>query len=409
MKHKNILNHLIPENKKELKLLCLLMVFYFSYSSLLIIKSSIIDNDVLADLYFSFDNNPIFKFGYQSIPPHPLLKYLTSPIILIGDLLVSLTGIYKLKTFLWVILCNYMIASSVLFIFKYLKNVINLNDRISVLLSVLFAITSILLILSFTPESFTISVFVITFIIYYTSLHLKKNKEIPTSEKIILSTIATGITITNFIICNIPYFFTKKPFKEKVKDLVILSIPMAIIFAWIGFRHSFIADTKSRLSWFTHTTGEFYEHVIDLFFGSPFFFSQLWIHKLRNDDTDVISMDYYHHWWQYLFIAIISSLIIASLIRNYKSKFVQILFLILVFNILIHIVIKYGLDEPFMFAAHWIYIVPLLLGWLYKSVSSEQQKNLYKLYLVIGIIMLFNNMHTLYNFINTAIKLFPEQ
>lgn len=407
MNNRNILHHLLPQTKKEIILLCSLVLFYFSYSYFIITQTSIIDNPILGDLYFSFDNNTIYKCGYQSIPPHPLLRYLTSPIIFLGDLLIALTGNFKAKTFLWVLFCNYMIASSVLFIFKYLNKVISLDNKTSTLIAISYAITPINLMLCFTPESFTISVYIITFVLYYTAYHIKSGTDIPIIEKVILSTTAAGITITNFVICTVPYLFFSKPIKSKIKDLAILGGIIGIILIWITATQHLIADTKTRMEWFTHTSGEFYKHVIDLFWGSPIFSPELWIHKLRSDETDVISMDYYNYWWQYLMIFTITGLIIFSFIKKYKNKYVQILFLILIYNIFIHVIIKYGLDEPFMFGAHWVYIVPLLLGWLYKSFPKQKQAAVYLLYIVVFIAMLVNNIYHLYDFIETSIRLFP--
>lgn len=407
MNNRNIIHHLLPQKKKEIILLCSLVLFYFSYSYFIITQTSIIDNPILGDLYFSFDNNTIYKYGYQSIPPHPLLRYLTSPIIFLGDLLIALTGNFKAKTFLWVLFCNYMIASSVLFIFKYLNKVISLDNKTSTLIAISYAITPINLMLCFTPESFTISVYIITFVLYYTAYHIKSGTDIPIIEKVILSTTAAGITITNFVICTVPYLFFSKPIKSKIKDLAILGGIIGIILIWITATQHLIADTKTRMEWFTHTSGEFYKHVIDLFWGSPIFSPELWIHKLRSDETDVISMDYYNYWWQYLMIFTITGLIIFSFIKNYKNKYVQILFLILIYNIFIHVIIKYGLDEPFMFGAHWVYIVPLLLGWLYKSFPKQKQAAVYLLYIVVFIAMLVNNIYHLYDFIETSIRLFP--
>lgn len=404
---KNILYHLFPENRKEIIILCSVMLFYFSYTIIIAFQTSIIDHDTLVDLYFSFDNNVIYKYGYQSIVPHPLMRYLMSPIVFWGDWLSLLVGSYKAKTLLWVLFCNYMISSSVLFIFKYLHTIIKLDYKISILISLIFATTPINLILCFTPESFTISLYIITFILYYTAYNIKQETDIPILEKVIMSIVAMGITITNFIICTIPYVYFKKTIKEKIKDLTIIGIFGGIILAWVGLSHHFIADTKTRLVWFTHTTGQLYEHILDLLWGSPIFSPELWIHKLRGDDTDVISMGYYHYWWQYLFIGILTSLILFSFTRNYKKGFVQILFLILLFNIAIHVYMRYGLDEPFMFGAHWIYIIPLMLGWLYQSISKQKQRYIYALYGCIFIAMFTNNIYHLYHFIRIALKLYP--
>lgn len=406
---KNVLHHLFPENRKEVIVLFSSILFYLSYSFFIVFKTSIIDHTTLSDIYFSFDNNIIYKYGYQSIPPHPLMRYLTSPIIFLGDLLVLFANSYKAKTLLWVISCNYMISSSILFIFKYLRNIINIDNKTSVLITAIFTITPINLILCFTPESFTISIYIITFILYYTAYNIKQETDIPILEKVIMSITAMGITITNLIICTIPYIYIKKNIKEKIKDLVIIGFFAGIIFVWIGLSQHFIADTKTRLTWFTHTTGQLYKHIIDLLWGSPIFSPELWVHKLRGDNTDVISMGYYQYWWQYLFIIILTSLILLSFIRNYNKNFVQILFLILLFNIIIHVYIRYGLDEPFMFSAHWIYIIPLMLGWLFQSTSKQVQKYMFTLYGFMFIAMFANNIYHLYCFVEIALRLYPVE
>lgn len=407
-KVQSLISHFLPEDKVEAVFLVLLMLLYFSYSIIIINATSIIDHPtILQDIYLSFDNQQIFKGELPILPPHPLLKFIIAPVVFIGDLIVSLTGVPKAKTYFWCILCNYIVASSNLFILKYLKNVVKLDSKVSLLISILFSVTAACLFLSFTPESYTFSFYVITFSLYYGSWCIENKKSIPVVAKVVWSSLAAGITLTNIAISSLPYLYLKEPLRKKVKDLAIVATVIALIILWIGLKHHFIADTRERMMYFGYITGTFYEHVIDLFWGTPILASELYIHQLVGLERVMISMGYYHHWWQYAIICVFSIFVVVSFVKNYRNSHVQILFLIILYNIVIHIFLKYGLEEPFIYAAHWIYIIPLLFGWFYKSFSPKFSRFLLPIFGFLFICLLFNNIYFLYNFIQKAIEIYP--
>ena len=62
----------------------------------------------------------------------------------------------------------------------------------------------------------------------------------------------------------------------------------------------------------------------------------------------------YSYWWQYTFVALMLATIVASLIKNYKNPFVQMIFLLFLIDIIIHCVMKFGINQPFIYGAHWV-------------------------------------------------------
>jgi hypothetical protein len=115
-------------------------------------------------------------------------------------------------------------------------------------------------------------------------------------------------------------------------------------------------------------------------------------------------MDVYSSWASYLFVALIALLLIWSLISNYKNKLVLILGLSLLCDVVIHCVLKFGLHKSYIDGGHFIFVVPMLLGWLFYS-QRGNPKTISGLWVVLIILFTylgFNNIYRLTEFITFA-------
>lgn len=152
---------IFPKNKTEFLLLITSICIYFSFSSIIARNTLLVEGTptITYDLYFSFDNAQIFHYGFQNLEGHPLFKYFTLPFISIENAIAAITGLTKGKVFFIILICNYMIASSVLYIYRYLKFVVELKGYKLNLIVFFFAFSSTSLTLSFTFESFTFKLY----------------------------------------------------------------------------------------------------------------------------------------------------------------------------------------------------------------------------------------------------------
>ena len=400
----------LPQNRDEVFLLLGLIVFYSSYAFYIVVNTSVIDNlEYRTDTFFSFDAPEIFDKGYQSMIPHPLLQYFTSPIIFIGNLLTILFGTYKAKTVLWAAFCMLLISMSSVYIFRYLREITEIKKGVSLLITLMFAVMSTNLVLCFTPESYTISLFLLTFTLYYYSKCIKQNKAVTLLSNLTLATLLGGTTITNYAMGIIPMFYTKDNIRLTLKKVAVIACSIVLIFAWLQIQYDFIFDVKKRMLYFTTPRGAFYEHAIDWFFGAPVLLPKVipFFNTVFNRNEYVVSMEFYHHWWQYLFVGITAFLLLFSIIKNRKNKYVQIITLFLSVNIFIHLIVKYGIDEPMIFGWHWIYVIPILFGWLYASVEGRLKTAILFLFSILFIALFVNNMFEMKNFVYAALDIFP--
>lgn len=400
---------MLPRKRAEWLLLLATSIIYCSYSIFLALEVSLIDHpEIIYDLYFSFDHTPIYHEGYTTRISHPLLYEITRPILFFGDILTGLFGT-KGKVVASVLFCNILISLSVLYIFKYLRDVACLDKKGTVIITLLFTFFSTNMVLSFTPESFTLSAFIISFTIYYCSKRIKENRNIDILPSAFLVLFTGGVTITNAPKAVFPLLFTKESLQKKI---VKVSIVCTLLFAVLA-RLYFVLQSNPISRGFNYyqrfsvdaNRRQAYEDIIDRFFGASVFFPSLSIDSVYHSHS-MIDMDTYHHWWQYLFIAVIYGMVILSIIRNYNNKLVWIIVGCFMVDISIHIILKFGIYDGFLYGGHWVCFVPLLIGWFYKSIPTNWNKYVFITLSVLLIGLIVNNSMKIYEFIDIATQMY---
>ncbi len=420
---KDLLKGFIPNGKVEIFLFIGFLLFYLSYSFFIAFNTSLIQGNgvFFFDLYFSFDNPLIFRQGYFSNydVAHPFMRYINKPYMFIGELLTSYWGI-KAKIIFSIFLCSSAISLSIVYIYRYLKIVVNNNVFICILLSVFYGLFTTNIILSFTLESYTLTVFLLTYCIYYYSYIIKQNKKPILLSNLFFSFGLGGITLTNYIKGLIPILFVKGEFKSAMKRIVGISILFVAVIALmevLSNSFSFQQTITQKLSFVVdeETENSFFVKIIDLFFVAPIFFLgvikepvQLLING-KTESFSAINMDSISYWWQYLYAILVYGLITWSIILNRKNKLVWLILLVYLVDIVIHVIIGYGLKDPFIFGGHWVYVIPILLGWLYQSLNNTMKQKCYTLLLITMLIGLFiNNALQMKDFISVAMDIFPS-
>lgn len=408
---KEIGREILPKNKNEIFLFLICLLVYFSFSIIIALKTQLIEGipGIKADLYLGFDNNSVFNRGTSNELTHPLLKIFTKPLMYIGTFCSLIFSSSKGKVIFISIFCNCLLSLTILYIYKYLKNIIKLNGYILYLITFFFMFFSSNIYLSFTFESFTISIFILSFFIYYYSLKIKTNQSVSLSINVILALILGGITITNFIKGLIPIFLLENK-KETIRRVVIASLLAITTYILIKFIQGGI-NYYHYINYIQSFTGNnnipFYKSAIDLFLGSAILTPQFKVLFSRDFGHAMILFDYYHYWWQYFIIGFIYIPVFISSTYAYRNKYIQLLTFMFLFDIFLHLIIQFGITETHLYSGHWIYVVPLFLGWIYKQISNKIKK-LYVISLtMIAIICIINNSIRISEFINLSINLFP--
>ncbi|UOU99193.1 DUF6080 domain-containing protein [Chryseobacterium daecheongense] len=365
----------------------------------------IYDSKIPWDAYFSFDNRSIVMTG-GSFERHPLAYYFFNWIrelaLYISD--GKTNAVFRLAL-AW--FSNLAVSLSILQIFKYLKNIIRLPNSISLLLVLFFGFFSTPILLSFTPENFTYTLFLLTLYNHYSAIKLKKEEKTPALALTLAGITIGGLTITNIVKVFIPVAFEKNLFKswKKFGNTVFRVILTCICFILlylnrINFKYQHIFDqTNKQYEKFSNVKSiPTWDMIASFFFGGNILFPGFIIrdkHNMKGFEYKGLFMDVYTSWIPYIFISILLLFIFWSYFKNFNNKLVQVLMISFFIDIIIHCIMKFGLHTSYIYGGHFVFVYPLLLGWLFYTYRMAP-KTLSFLTVIIGILLLYMSINNYY-------------
>ena len=143
--------------------------------------------------------------------------------------------------------------------------------------------------------------------------------------------------------------------------------------------------------------------VASWFFGGNMLFSGFVIrdyHNKKGFEYKALFMDVFTSWIPYVFVGAVLLLVLWSFIKNFKNKFVQILMISLFVDIVIHCILKFGLHTSYIYGGHFIFVVPLLIGWLFYG-YKDSPKIISFLYVTVSVLffyLIINNIFRMTEF-----------
>jgi hypothetical protein len=337
---------------------------------------------------------------------HPLSNYFFDGI---RELALYISDGKKDETFRLVLACcsNFAVSLSLIQIFKYLRNIVRIPLKINLLIVFFFAFFTTPILLSFTPETYTYTLLFLVAFNYYAAAKLKKEKKISLFPLTFASVLVGGLTITNIVKVYIPIVFEKNIFWnfKKIGNAILRVFLSVVVFVTLYLY---------RLDWdymrIFNKTGEQYEKfskprvtpiwdmISSWFFGGNMLFSNFVVrdyHNKKGFHYNALFMDVYSSVVPYIFVAAILILVFWSYFKNFKNKFVQILMLSFFVDIIIHCVLKFGLHTSYIYGGHFIFVVPLMLGWLFFGYKNSP-KMLTFITVFIGILFIYLAVNNIY-------------
>lgn len=370
----------------------------------------IFDDRIPWDAYFSFDNRAIVMTG-GGFERHPLANYFFDWIREFG--LLFSDG-KKDETFRLVLAwcSNFAISLSLIQIYKYLKNIIVLPKKISLLIIAFFAFFSTNILLSFTPETYTYTLFFLVLFNYYAALKMRKGEKIPAPALIFAGVTVGGLTVTNIVKVYIPLLFEKNIFTQwkkfgngVLRILASVAVFLLLFLNRLDFNFfRFLEKTEERYEKFSNPKATpVWDMIASWFFGGNMLFAGFEVrdyHNKKGFEYKALFMDVYESWIPYLFVAAVLILVIWSSVKNFKNKFVLVLMISFLVDIVIHCILKFGLHTSYIYGGHFVFVYPLLIGWLFYAYKNAPKtlSFLYSILWILFIYLVLNNVFRMEEF-----------
>lgn len=404
-KFTDFLKTVFPATKFEILLFLIFFAAYGILGTIIALNYRIIFDDRIPwDAYFSFDNRAIVMTG-GGFERHPLANYYFD---WIREFAYVFSDGKKNEIFRLVLAwcSNLAISLSLIQIYKYLKNIVALPKKISLLILFFFAFFSTNILLSFTPETYTYTLLFLILFNYYAALKIKKDQKIPASALTLAVVSAGGLTVTNAAKVFIPLLFENNIFRSwrKIGQAALRVFVSVAVFALL-----FLNRLNFNYMNFFNKSGEQFEKfskpkvtplwdmIASWFFGGNMLFSGFVVrdyHNKKGFEYKALFMDVYHSWVPYAFVAIMVALVFWSYFRNFKNKLVRILMISFLVDITIHCILKFGLHTSYIYGGHFVFVFPMMIGWLFYSYKNSPKtlSFLYAVMWTLFVFLLMNNM-----------------
>ena len=409
-----------PSNATETFLFIAFLIGYGILGSVIAVNYRIIfDNRIPWDAYFSFDNRAIVMTG-GGFERHPLSNYFFDQVRNVAKFVSG--GRYDADFRLFLAWCSIVtISLSLVQVYKYLKNIIRLPRGFSVFIVVFFSFFSTNILLSFTPETYTFTLFLLVLFNYYTALKIRSDQKIPAAALTLAAVSVGGLTITNIAKVFIPVLFEKGLFASWKKmgnaflrGLISVTVFVLLYLNRLNFDvHRIFAKTGEQYDKFSKPkVTPVWDMITSWFWGGNILFPGFVIrdyHNRKGFEYKALFMDVYNGWMPYVFIGVLFSLVIVAYARNFRNKLAQMLMLSFLIDVIIHAVLKFGLHTSYIYGGHFIFVVPLMLGWLLYSFRDSPRvlSGIMSIFALMFLYLVSNNllrMHEFFIFLDAFYK-----
>lgn len=410
-KFKDFLKTVFPSTKFEVLLFIIFITVYGILGSFIALNYRIIFDDRIPwDAYFSFDNRAIVMTG-GGFERHPLANYFFD---WIREFAFLFSDGKKDETFRLVLAwcSNFAISLSLIQIYKYLKNIIVLPKKISLLIIAFFSFFSTNILLSFTPETYTYTLFFLVLFNFYAALKMRKGEKIPAPALILAGISVGGLTVTNIVKVYIPLLFEKNIFTQwkkfgngVLRVLASVAVFLLLFLNRLDFNFfRFLEKTEEQYEKFSNPKATpVWDMIASWFFGGNMLFAGFEVrdyHNKKGFEYKALFMDVYESWIPYLFVAAVLILVIWSSVKNFKNKLVLVLMISFLVDIVIHCILKFGLHTSYIYGGHFVFVYPLLIGWLFYAYKNAPKtlSFLYSILWILFIYLVLNNVFRMEEF-----------
>ena len=390
-------------------------LFFYKYSNLFLQAHHVSYWQLFAKTYHvsGFDAwSYIFMSNgklYFEIPRHPLFAVILYPFYLINKELIA-TGDTNYAMIFMAILLIASAYYSFIFIYRVFREIIEVGKKDCLLLSAMLYSFGMVMVSMLVPDHFCWSLFLLTMTLYLAGKAMKEKKQLSAWTIGILSFLTGGVTLSNIAKTYLAAWFVngKKVFAWKNMVAMILPAILLVGTAYLIYTEirepQFHTDKKIEIKAHAKDTLQAHKDSIHHAWvlahtGEPMKKEGFWkwtdmstsrsdalIHNMMGESIqlhDSYLLDdmcvnrptvvKYNYVFNYIIEGIVALLFILGIIVAVRHRFFLMELSWLALDTCIHFVMGFGLNEMYIMACHWIFIIPISIAYLLKSLTPSRQ------------------------------------
>lgn len=345
---------------------------------------------------------------YYELSRHPLFGVLLYPGACLNNWLMDWTH-QNCATYIMAVLLVISATFSAVFFFRICRELIQLNQRDAHILTAFFFSFASIMLTTMVPDHFCFSLLCLLTGIYIVGTNMSKGKHLEAWQAGLLFLFTTGVTLSNgvkigimslfnngrkifspkyfsvafllpFLIIGGCYYYQNenivKPQQERGKEIEKKLMPKrpdiakknAIHDAWMDAHRGKSVSDKPFLKW-TDVSTPRAESIVENLFGEGIQLHQKELLK----DLSVSRPTFIAYDWaiSYVFEAFVFLLFAAGVFYSRHSRLMWMCLSCVAFDAFLHLVLGFGLNEVYIMAAHWMFIIPFTMGYAFRNAKPK--------------------------------------
>ena len=335
---------------------------------------------------------------------HPLLAAMFYPFSALNDWLMFEYHI-NFAIIIWAVIMLFCDVYSLIFLYRIEREIIGLNRADATLLAALFFSFAHIMISCFVCDHFGLSMMLLLMSLYLGGKYLKEKRRMPAWLTGLLVLITSGVTLTNGVKPALAAWFTcgrrvfrwhyllvagvlpvcllggafwyqnecvVKPDKEWGERMAAKRVARDSMFLKRNEAHRQLISrnkqgqiSENPLFEWTDTKASRWDAVVENLFGESILLHREHLLEDVNISRPVIVR--YHQAWQYAVVSIVVLLFLAGIWTGRCEKFLWLCLSWFAFDMVLHLVLGFGIIEVYIMAAHWAFVIPVATGYLLKA------------------------------------------
>lgn len=364
---------------------------------------------------------------------HPLLAFYMYVPYLINMGLMKLTG-YNCALYIAVIIQMFCAFYSMVFLYRIFREVIELGKWASHALTLLFFSFGYVMVSAIVPDHFVISMLLLILALYVSGRRMKNHHDFKIWQSVLYFPLTAGTSLNNGLkIFFSALFVNGKRFFRPKHLLLAVILPAGLLWGFCHWEYRTyvwpnemarkeakakkeaakkdsiqkakqLAKEKAKkkrgpkqgtpltkvgfMSWTDISTSRT-ESVVENLMGESI---QLHSDYLLGDELRHRPMIVkYRYWWNYAVEGAISLLFLAGIWYGRKSKYLWLVLSYFALDMVLHIGLGFGINEVYIMTAHWIYALPIAMGFLVKNAPIRFRKYLVGIVAAIALYLIIYN------------------
>ena len=322
---------------------------------------------------------------------HPLFDVLAQTVANVENIIFSDTSqnAHYYHIVLFQILVNLL---GVVYLYKIFREQLKLENIWCYLLMTIYEIATVTLLGTFVVESFLISGTLLIISYYY----LSKQKLIASS---VLGILVTGMCITNSIAFGIMAIFLLKNKGDILKVGISCILGGIIVFLLIPYKNYIIDNLFSSVNTYTelytpsHDLLTYIKMIFYYILSSPLFFINI-LHTAPSG-LDYIKFDLSADIPIIIMTILFFIFILYNVIRNIKDRNLLAAFGLFIYNMIIHVIVRFGLYEGTIYGLHFLFAEIIMFAFGFKIENKYIKRTFIAFAILFLIIQLRYNMEGL--------------